>query len=156
MRKSIINPNYSPSTSTDEQWLDLEKIAQVEITSENPEYPIEKALLPNNELGWCAAQDGEQVIRLIFDQPQSIGQIALHFIEKQVERTQEFVLRWSENKDTPFYEIVRQQWNFNSASTEELENYQVNLLNVKVLELVILPDIQGKKICASLHKLRLA
>lgn len=156
MRKSISNATHPAIVSKNEQWLNLEQIAQVEITSENPEHPIEQALLPNKQLGWYAAQAGEQIIRLIFDQPQRINHIAVHFIEAQVERTQEFVLRWSSDKGKTFHEIVRQQWNFNPASTQELENYQVELANVTILELVICPDIKGGQVYASLQKLQLA
>ena len=40
-----------------------------------------------------------------------------------------------------FHEIVRQQWNFTSPeATCEIENYQVELSDVTVAELVILPD----------------
>jgi hypothetical protein len=40
-----------------------------------------------------------------------------------------------------FREIVRQQWNFSShSSIREVEEYQVELSDVTVLELVIVPD----------------
>lgn len=156
MRKSIINATRPATVLTNEQWLDLEQIAQVEITSETAEHPIENALLPDNQLAWYAAQAGEQVIRLIFDQPQHINRIVLNFIEMQIERTQEFVLRWSDDKGKTFHEIVRQQWNFNPASTQEIEDYQVKLANVTLLELIICPDIKGGDAHASLQKLRLA
>jgi len=156
MRKSISNATRPATVLTNEQWLDLEQIAQVEITSETAEHPIENALLPDNQLAWYAAQAGEQVIRLIFDQPQHINRIVLNFIEMQIERTQEFVLRWSDDKGKTFHEIVRQQWNFNPASTQEIEDYQVKLANVTLLELIICPDIKGGDAHASLQKLRLA
>ncbi|MBK7995886.1 MAG: carbohydrate-binding protein [Blastocatellia bacterium] len=156
MRKSTIKATHPATILIDEQWLDLEQIAQVEITSEAAEHPIEQALLPNNQLGWYAAQAGEQVIRLIFDQPQHINRIALHFIEIEVERTQEFVLRYSDDKGKTFHEIVRQQWNFNRASTQEIEDYQVKLSNITILELLICPNIKGGEARASLQKLRLA
>ena len=39
---------------------------------------------------------GAQTIRLIFDQPQKLKRISLVFEESETERTQEFVLRWSQ------------------------------------------------------------
>lgn len=158
MRKRIINLTQSQATtsSIEQQWLDLEKIAQVEVTSENPEHTIEKALLLDEQIGWRATQKGEQIIRLIFDQPQNINHIVLQFVELQIERTQEFVLRWSNDKGKTFKEIVRQQWNFNSGSTEENEDYRVNLTDLTLLELAIIPDISGGQAYASLQKLRLA
>ena len=53
----------------DQDWLDMEQLAQVEVTSEDSAHPIEAALVPGGESGWRAAQPGEQTIRLIFDQP---------------------------------------------------------------------------------------
>jgi hypothetical protein len=54
-------------------------------------------------------------------------------------------------------EIVRQQWNFSPPQTaREIEDYQVDLASVKVLELVIVPDIGGGNTYASLENLGLA
>jgi hypothetical protein len=75
--------------------LDLEDLAEVEITSEDPAHPIESALLPGGTSGWRAAGPGEQTIQLLFAQPQAVHRISLEFSEPDVERTQEFVLRWS-------------------------------------------------------------
>ena len=44
MRKRIINRD--PQRSLDEGWLDLEKLAQVEVSSEEAQHPIEAALVP--------------------------------------------------------------------------------------------------------------
>jgi hypothetical protein len=52
---------------------------------------------------------------------------------------------------------VRQQWNFSPPETiREIEDYQVELLNVTVLELVIVPDNRRRAVRASLNSLRLA
>ena len=42
------------------------------------------------------------------------------------------------------------------ANAREIEDYQVDLASVKVLELVIVPDIGGGNMYASLENLRLA
>jgi hypothetical protein len=160
MRKRIMKVSKEASANAsmprDEKWLDVEQVALVEISSEKAEQPIEKALLASSgKLGWCAGESGEQVIRLIFDEAQEISRIFLHFIETEVERTQEFVLSWSEDKGEAFQEIVRQQWNFNSGCREEIEDYRMKLANVGVIELIIKPDIKGGEVYASLEKLRL-
>jgi hypothetical protein len=70
---------------------------------------------------------------------------------------QEFVLRWSARVGQPFREIVRQQWNFSSpGAVREIEDYSVDLVNVGVLELIIVPDKSGGEAHASLAKLRIA
>jgi hypothetical protein len=141
--------------STD--WLDLELLAQVEITSEDAGHPIESALIENNDSGWRANEPGKQTIRLVFDHPQKISRIQLLFEESERERTQEFVLRWSPVNGDTSHEIVRQQYNFSPAmNTRELEDYTVNLDGVLILEMNITPDISGGNTRASLARLRLA
>jgi hypothetical protein len=79
------------------------------------------------------------------------------FKEAETSRTQKFMLRWYSETDQDFREIVRQQWNFSPPQTgREIEDYQVDLASVKVLELVIVPDIDGGSTLASLENLRLA
>jgi len=138
-------------------WLDLEQIAQVEITSEDDGHPIESALIENNDSGWRANESGKQTIRLVFDNQQKITRIQLLFEESERERTQEFVLRWSPVDGDASREIVRQQYNFSPpANTRELEDYTVNLDDVLLLEINITPDISGGNTLASLARLRLA
>jgi hypothetical protein len=156
MRKRIITPTQHQADSTDQEWLDLEALAEVEITSEDSAHPIEYALLPNQTSGWHAAEPGKQTIRIIFVTPQLLSRIQLSFVETQVERTQEYVLRWSSDGGQSFQEIVRQQWNFSPlGATSEAEDYQVELIGVTVLELVIIPEISGAPMIATLAQLRL-
>jgi hypothetical protein len=98
-----------------------------------------------------------QTIRLLFDQGQSLRRIALVFEEKETARTQEFVLRWSPDGGRSFREIVRQQWNFSPPNAKhEVEDYHVELSDVTVLELVIVPDISRGEARASLKSLRVS
>lgn len=157
MRKRIVPRVQKDTSPPDENWLDLERLAQVEITSEDAGHPIESALLPGGGLGWRAAGPGEQTIRLLFDHPQRLKRIWLHFVEPVTERTQEFVLRWSPDGGQSFREVVRQQWNFSpEGGTVETEDHRVDLSGVTVLELSIIPDISGGNARASLAQLRLA
>jgi hypothetical protein len=156
MRKRLISRPPKTVRSPGEGQLDLERIAAVEVTSEEPDYPVESAFASEETRGWRAAEPGTQTVRLLFDQPQTLKRISLVFEEEQVMRTQEFVLRWSSNPAGPFREIVRQQWNFSApASTREAEDYRVELADVAVLELTIVPDISGGTARASLRNLRL-
>jgi hypothetical protein len=157
MRKRIIGPDPGEVAAAEPGWLDLEHLAQVEITSEEVGYSIESALLPGRSSGWQAAQPGEQTIRLRFDAPLKIKLIRLVFHEDGQERTQEFVLRWSPDGGQSYQEIVRQQYNFSPpAAARELEDYEVNLDGVTALELRIVPDISGGRTRATLAQLRLA
>ncbi len=158
MRKRIITQGSPESSTPDPDWLNLERLAQVEVTSEEAEHPVESALLPGAGAGWRAAESGEQTIRLLFDEPQRFRHIRLLFREEVGgERTQEFVLRWSPGNGQPYRDIVRQQYNFSPPDvTSEVEDYLVDLDGVRALELVIIPDISGGHACASLEQLRLA
>lgn len=157
MRKRLITPVPQGIQSQDEGWLDLDCAASVEVTSEEKDYGIEAALVSGKTQGWRAAKAGTQTIRLLFDHPQRLKRIALVFEETETERTQEFVLRWSADGGRSFREIVRQKWNFSPPDTvREVEEYRVELSDVRVLELVIVPDTSRGSVRASLKSLRVA
>ena len=157
MRKRIIAPIQQETASPNQEWLNVEGLAEVEITSEDGAYPIESALLPGRAPGWRAAVPGKQTIRLLFAHPQRLQRIWLNFEEPLTERTQEYVLRWSSDGGQSFREIVRQQWNFSpQGATSETEDHHVELPAVTVLELSIIPDTGRENAFASLAQLRLA
>ena len=158
MRKQVVTQGPQEPSTVEPDWLDLERVARVEVTSEEAAHPIDSALIPGAGLGWRAAESGGQAIRLVFDAPQKITRIRLQFEEPMGGgRTQEFALRWSPGGGQPYREIVRQQYNFSPPDeTSEVEDYAVELDGVALLELVITPDISGGFACASLAQLRLA
>ena len=157
MRKRIIGHGPREVSAAEPGWMDLERLAQVEITSEDADHPIESALIPGTSLGWQAAQPGEQTIRLLFDEPLRLKRIHLAFHEGEQERTQEFVLRWSSDGGQSYREIVRQQYNFSPPEApREVEDYDVDLDGITALELKIVPDISGGRARASLAQLRVA
>src|SRR5258708_31974698 len=144
MGKRVSTATQMTVRSRGEGWLDVERAAIVEITSEYKNFPVESAFASGETQDWRAAMAGAQTIRLIFDQPQRLKQISLVFEEKETARTQEFVLRWSSDGGNSFREIVRQQWNFSPPETvREVEEYQVELSNVTVLELIIVPNMSA-------------
>jgi hypothetical protein len=156
MRKRIINQGPKGSVPVEHGWLDLERLARVEITSEEPGHPVESALTSGGGPGWQAGEGGIQTIRLLFDEPQALGHIHLVFEELRQERTHEFVLRWSKDGGRTYREILRQQYTFSPpGATREVEEYTVNLDGVDALELIIVPDISGGDARASLISLRL-
>src|SRR5512147_2430513 len=112
MRKRVIGHGPREVSSVEPVWLDLERLAQIEITSEDVDHPLESALIPGTGLGWRAAQPGKQTIRLLFDEPLRLQRLRLVFHEGELERTQEFFLRWSSDGGQSYREIVRQQYNF--------------------------------------------
>jgi len=144
MPKHLIPPAAPDARFERDHPIDVSTAALVEVTSEDNDHPIEAALIPGESKGWRASEPGTQTIRLIFDQPQKLKRISLVFEEKETNRTQEFVLRWSPNPKSALREIVRQRWNFSPPhTTTEVEEYRVELSDVTVLEMTITPDIAG-------------
>ena len=158
MRKRLIALEAHVTTAPDDSaWLDLDGLAEVEISSEDAAHPIEHALQPGNASGWRAGGPGPQAIRLVFGQPQRLSRIRLHFEDRDSERTQEYVLRGSTDGGKTFREIVRQQWNFSpNGSTAQIEDYRTEMAALTVLELNIVPHIGGGPAVASLESMRLA
>jgi hypothetical protein len=157
VRKTVIDPATVHSESrTQQEWLDLEEMAKVEVTSEDPRFPLESALVSSKGPGWRAAHRGKQIIRIMFDKPTRLRRIRLEFSETEIARTQEFTLQWSAEPSGPFTEIVRQQWSFSpQGSTGETEDYQVNLDSVSVLELALKPDLTPANAFATLASWRM-
>src|SRR5271154_421243 len=159
MRKSIVSPSAVAATPISELWRDLERIARVEISSEDEQFPIEHALGKKATTGWRAAETGPQLIRLHFDEPLNIKRLRLHFVDKTAERSQEFAVY--AGSGYKLNEVVRQQWSFSpNGSTEEIEEYTVNLSGITTLEVRIDPDRshdpKRSRNHASLQSLKLA
>lgn len=157
MRKRIITQVIEDIIPPDENWLDLENLAEAELTSEDVSHPIELALKPMEGPGWRASESGQQTVRLLFDKPLRVRRIFLMFREEEKERTHEFVLRWSSDGGRSYREIVRQQYNFSSPhNTLEIEDYAVDLVGLTALELSIIPDMSGGLARATVAQLCLA
>jgi F5/8 type C domain len=147
---------YTSAALPPVRWLDLDVLADVELTSEDATHPVEAALTSGKGSGWRAAERGTQSIRLVFHSPQSLQRIRLRFDEADTERTQEFTLRWSPDGGRTFNEVVRQQYTFSpGGATSEVEDFNVDLVAVTALELTIIPDQRGRTY-ASLAEWRLA
>ncbi len=157
MRKQLLIPTPPPAPEAEDNWLDLERIALAQVSSEVPEHPVEGALLAWRSEGWRAGVPGAQTLRLVFDHPQRLRRILLRFDEAATGRTQEFVLRWLPQGQQSWRDVVRQQFTFSPHGTVlEMEDYRVDLDGVAALELVVVPEIGGGDARAALTRLRLA
>lgn len=157
MIKRIISSTAPPPPGADPEWLALDELAEVEITSESPAHPIEQALNDDPAAEWRAAGAGEQLVRLRFSSPRPLKQVRVVIEEHERERTQQFVLRAATSPTGPWREIARQQFNFSpGGATREQEDFRPELPAVSVLELSIVPDIGGSDAIASLQQLRVA
>ena len=143
----------APSVVT-EQWHKLPDDVEVELSSEDPERPIEGALSGEGSGGWRAGGPGRQTITLTWPAPIAIRRIRLVFEEHSQVRTQEFVVRASTSDG--HREIVRQQFTFSPpGTTVEREEYATNLDGVSQLELAIIPAIDGADAVATLREWRI-
>jgi len=106
VRKTLVDPaTVHSELRTKQEWLDLEEVAKVEVTSEDPSFPVESALVSGKGPGWRAAQRGKQTLRIMFDKPTRLRRIRLEFSETEIARTQEFTLQWAAEPSGPFREI---------------------------------------------------
>ena len=152
-----MNKRVGPTTTTpvsDTKWLNLEGI-EVELTSEDPNFPIEGALLADRSTGWRASGPGRQTICLVWREPVRLSRMRLVFEEYAQSRTQEFVLRAFTVRGER--EIVRQQFTFSPPATAvQREEYAASLEEVTRLELTIIPAIDGREAVAALKEWRAA
>ena len=79
MRKRLIKPTAERLSTLGQGWLDLERAAVVEVTSEDNDFLVESAFASEDAQGWRAAAPGRQTIRLIFDHPQKLRCVYLVF-----------------------------------------------------------------------------
>lgn len=155
MRKAVLThatPDARPALDT---WLDLERIASAELSSEDPAHPFENTVNGRNREGWKAASPGPQTIRVTFDEPRPLRRIRLEFSERG-HRSQEFCLSAIDTSDRKRL-IARQQWNFSpGGSTLEIEDYDVDLKDVAALELEIDPGRHDRQAIATLQSFAVA
>ena len=143
----------TPPPVIDGGWLALGDDVAVELTSEDPEWPIEGALSAGTPPGWRAGAPGPQTIILEWSSPVAIRRILLVFEEVAQTRTQEFVLRASTHDGDR--DVVRQQFTFSPPGTTlEREEYTTDLRGVKRLELMIVPAIDDHHAVATLKEWR--
>jgi hypothetical protein len=156
MRKQVIAQEVREERPAEGIFLDLETLARVEITSEDPANTIESALVAGQGNGWRAAAPGPQKIRVLFDLPRRIRRVRLVFEEAHAERTQEFALSWLPAGEKAGRFLVRQQYTFSpGGATREVEDYAFDLDGAEALELEIVPDISKGAAIASLLSLQI-
>jgi len=142
IQRSIIAMSSRPQVPSPQKgiqpkmtWLDIPTLAKIEVSSADDLFPIDHAFLPTPTTGWRAATTGPQTLRLIFHTPQPILHIHIHITDRVAERMQQFTLI------ADGAVLLRQQFTFSPhGTTEEIEDYTVDLHALRILELQIDPD----------------
>ncbi len=154
MRKQVAGSTRALGADT--TWLDLEAIAEVEVSSEAPAHPVENALTAAGSGNWQAAAPGASTITLRFDAPLLLTAARLEFAEAVHERSQEWAIS-AVFADGTERELLRQGWNFSpSGSREQRERYTLQTAPVRALTLWIDPDRGQNRYPATLEAWRLA
>ena len=77
--------------------------------------------------------------------------VRLCFLEPDSERTQQFTLHWSADSTSALRPLIRQQWNFSpTGSIIQIEDYEVDLIAVRMLQLIVSPEIHSGPAVATL------
>ncbi|HWC02063.1 MAG TPA: hypothetical protein VHF87_04775 [Methylomirabilota bacterium] len=159
LRKQVI-PKRSGEPASLEGEIPIAAVATVQVTSEQPDHPIDHAFDASRGPGgsrWVADAPGEQTVILLFDSPQSIRRIGLEVEELAVSRTQELSVSVSSDGGRTYRELVRQEFNFSPPGTSfERELWSVSVGAVTHLRLDIKPDKGGQVGRASLTSLGVA
>jgi hypothetical protein len=160
LRKLIIPAAPHPDdrrTSDAGDGMYIPERATVLVTSEAAEHPVDCLFDGHDGPGgtrWVAAVDGEQVLILAFDTPQTIQEVSLETEELQASRTQVLTLALSQNAGRTYREILRQEFNFSPPGTTfERERWTVPATMVSHLRVTIRPDKGDRPGRASLTSL---
>ena len=156
MRKAVQETQSTKFEPEEIIWLDLASIATAELSSEDPQHPIEDAFQEGTLAGFRASSPGMQHIKLTFDRPQVIRRIRVEFHEEAASRSQEFAL-FTTSAGGSRREFVRQQWTFSpDGSRDEIEDYAADLQDVLILELIVDPGRHDENQVVTLKALQVA
>jgi len=64
------------------EWIALDDVVHFEVTSEDPNHPIEGSLCQGDDRRWRALDAGSKSIRIRFDRPRRVHRVRLHFVEQ--------------------------------------------------------------------------
>jgi hypothetical protein len=112
VRKRLITRTPQSIRTHGPGWLDTERAAVVEVTSEDKDFPVEASLVSGDSRGWRAAIPGSQTIRLVFVQPQGLRCISVVLKKRKLSGPKSSSCAGLTDGRSSLKEIVRQQWNF--------------------------------------------
>jgi hypothetical protein len=160
MLRKQVGSKHSREPASFEGEISIADVATVQVTSEEPDHPIDNAFDHNRGPGgsrWIADGPGEQTVILLFASPQAIRKIGMEIEELSVNRTQELSVSVSSDGGRTYRELVRQEFTFSPPGTSfEREFWSTSERAVTHLRLEIKPDKGGRVGRATLTSLTLA
>ena len=140
----------TPSETARNRWLDLDVLADVTIIAGGTRV----ARSPGR---WSSDCPGEQMIEIRFRHPTTVSRLRLVSCEAEQSRTQKLAIWASSRRGERHREVLRQQVDFSpSGAREHVEEYALQLEDVSVLQVRIVPSIDGQRAVARISELHVA
>jgi hypothetical protein len=156
MRKKLVSAIRNTDAASRHEWLELEQVACVEVSSEAEGYPVEGALLDVGQRGWRASEPGMQTIRLLFDHPQTIRAVRAVFKEEESAHPGvRAAMAAGRNRRLEGCRPAAVEFQ-SAANSDRMRKYKVDLPSAGGLEISICPNISGGNTRASLESLQLS
>lgn len=129
--------------------LDLRACAEVRISSEQTEHPIEHLFDGSAGQGasrWVAGRaDRPGTIVLIFDAPTDISHCAFEAEERELARTQQVIAEYLPGSGDAYRQCFIQEFNFSpDGATYQRELIELNLRAVRRFRFTVLADKSGR------------
>ena len=132
------------------EWLDLGAVADVTIVAAGQRVVHAPGC-------WSADSPGEQTIEIRFRNRTPVRRLRVVSWEVNESRTQEMTIWASLRGGERHREVLRQQFNFSpKGATEHIEDYALQLEDVSMIQLRIVPSIDGRPAVARVSELRVA
>ena len=112
MRKRLITPTPQSIRTHGPGWLDTERAAVAEVTSEDKDFPVEASLVSGDSRGWRAAIPGSQTIRLALINRKGSGAYLLFLKKRKLSGPKSSSCAGLTDGGSSLKETVRQEWNF--------------------------------------------
>jgi hypothetical protein len=136
------------ASETDIRWLELDAVADVTIVAGG-----RRAARVDRR--WSTDSAGEQTIEIRFRQPTRVRRLRVVSSELQQRRTQEMTIWASLHRGERHHEVLRQQFTFSpNGATQHAEEYAVQLDDVSIIQLRIVPSVDGRPAVACVSEFR--
>ena len=140
----------TPREPAENPWLDLDLLADVTII-------VDGHRVARSPRTWSADCPGEQVIEIRFRRPTTVTRLRVVTREAELSRTQEMTIWASSRRGERHQEILHRRFTFTpGGATEHVEECALQLEQVSVLRVRIVPAIEGQRAVTHVSELHVA